>query len=58
MWMTTKEAAEYLKIAEVTLQRWRRSGVRNAPPAHNIGSSDRPTWRYSREELDAWAKEQ
>jgi len=54
MWMTTEQAAEHLSLSVTTLKRWRQSSEREGPPAHNIGTIKRPTWRYNRDELDAW----
>lgn len=48
-WMTTKEAAEYLKVSEATIYRWARDGKL---PAYRIGA----TRRYKREDLDALAE--
>ncbi|HEV8276897.1 MAG TPA: helix-turn-helix domain-containing protein [Streptosporangiaceae bacterium] len=49
--MTTKEAAEYLKLSVRTLLRLRVDG--GGPAAAKIGRQ----WRYRRSQLDAWLAE-
>jgi len=45
--MTTKELAAYLRLHEVTIQRYAADGV---IPSIRIGRS----WRFSKEEIDKW----
>ena len=49
--LTSREAAEYLKISRATLQRLSRAGE---IPAIRIGK----LWRYRKSDLDAWADSQ
>lgn len=49
-WLTSGEAAQYLKIAPRTLVRWARCG---RIPAHRLSGTARCTWRFLRSELDA-----
>lgn len=48
--LTTEEAAEYLKVAVITLEQWRKS--EDGPPFY------KPKGKvyYLRDELDAWIK--
>jgi excisionase family DNA binding protein len=46
-WLTTEEAARYLKVHRETLRRWARRGV---APAVKFGN--RGGFRFKREELD------
>ncbi len=46
--VNTHEAAEYLGLAEITLQIWRQNG--NGPPYVKIGRAV----RYSLQDLDEW----
>ena len=47
-WLTTEEAARYMKVRPRTLLVWARSGV---IIGHSIGTR-RKVWRFLREELD------
>jgi excisionase family DNA binding protein len=47
-WLTTEEAARYLKIKPRTLLVWVRAGL---VTGHAIGTR-RKVWRFLREELD------
>ena len=49
--LTTKDVAARLKVAEVTVKRWRSEGA--GPPFTKIGASV----RYEAEKLDAWIAE-
>jgi excisionase family DNA binding protein len=49
--LTVKEVASYLKIAEKTAYRFVAEGK---IPAFKVGSA----WRFRREEIDRWIKEQ
>ena len=46
-WLTTEEAARYLKVNVGTLRRWAREGV---IPAAKLGN--RGGFRFKREDLD------
>ncbi len=46
--LTTEEVADLLKVAEVTLRKWRLNGL--GPRFTRCGASI----RYSRPDLDAW----
>lgn len=48
-WMTTAEAASYLKIKPRTLLKWVREGSVKGWPLHGF---TRKTWRFRREDLD------
>lgn len=50
--MTTREAAEYLRLATTTLEHWRLSG--KGPAFVRWGR----TIRYKREEIDSWLNSQ
>jgi excisionase family DNA binding protein len=49
-WLTTAEAAAYLKVKPRTLVRWARG---QSVPAHRLSGTGRITWRFLRSELDA-----
>jgi len=49
IWLTHKELAEYLKKGRSTLYRLARGGQ---IPARKFGR----TWRFDRDEIDAWIK--
>ncbi len=49
-WLTSAEAATYLKVEQRTLLAWSRSGK---APAHQLSGSKRITWRFLKSELDA-----
>jgi excisionase family DNA binding protein len=48
-WLTTDEAAQYLKVKKRTLLMWTRQGK---VPAFALSGTKRRVWRYRREELD------
>lgn len=50
-WLTLVELAEYLKISQSKLYRMAQNGE---IPASKIGTQ----WRFNREEIDAWGKNQ
>lgn len=50
VWLTTAEAAAYLKIRARTLLVWVREGAVHAYPLHG---TKRRVWRFRREDLDA-----
>ena len=50
MWMTTAEAASYVKIKPRTLLKWVREGSIKAWPLHG---TTRKTWRFRKEDLDS-----
>lgn len=49
-WLTTGEAAAYLRTKRRTLLKWVREGSIKAWPLHGIA---RRTWRFRKEDLDA-----
>jgi excisionase family DNA binding protein len=49
-WMTTVEAAAYLRTKPRTLLKWVRAGSIKAWPLHG---AKRRTWRFRKEDLDA-----
>jgi excisionase family DNA binding protein len=49
-WMTTAEAADYLRIERRTLLKWVREG---SIRAYSLHGTKRRTWRFLREDLDA-----
>ena len=49
-WLTTNEAAEYLKVKPRTLLQWTRE---KKIPAHKLSGVQRRVWRFLRPELDA-----
>ena len=49
-WMTTAEAAAYLKTKPRTLLKWVREGSIKGWPLHG---TKRRTWRFRRQDLDA-----
>ncbi len=49
-WLTTEEAAAYLKLSPRTLFNWRREG--RGPPHHRQGD----VLRYDLAELDHWLR--
>jgi len=49
-WLTTNEAAAYLKVRPRTLSLWARQGK---VPAHPLSGVHRRVWRFHRAELDA-----
>jgi excisionase family DNA binding protein len=50
LWMTTAEAASYVKIKPRTLLKWVREGSIKAWPLHGTA---RKTWRFRKEDLDS-----
>ena len=48
-WLTTEEAAEFLKVHVETMRRWARTGV---IPSAKLGN--RGGFRFRREDLDAF----
>jgi excisionase family DNA binding protein len=50
LWMTTAEAACYVKIKPRTLLKWVREGSIKAWPLHG---TTRKTWRFRKEDLDS-----
>jgi len=50
VWLTAKEAAEYLKVKPRTLLLWARQGK---VKGHVLSGSDRVTWRFRTVDLDA-----
>jgi hypothetical protein len=52
-WMTTAEAAAYLRRSPLTLANWRREKI--GPPWHQP-AGERGNVMYHREELDAWQR--
>jgi len=53
-WLTTNEAAAYLKVAPRTLLSWARQGK---VKGHVLSGLQRQTWRFRQSELDACFKE-
>lgn len=51
--VTTREAADYLRISKPTLYRLLKEG---AIKAANVGSKDRPRWIIHQDALDNFAK--
>ncbi len=49
-WLTTAEAAAYLRTKPRTLLKWVREGSIKAWPLHGIA---RRTWRFRKEDLDS-----
>lgn len=49
-WLTTPEAAEYLKIKPRTLQLWAREGK---VTGYRLSGTTRHVWRFRRSDLDA-----
>lgn len=49
--LTIKEVAEYLKVAEKTAYRLAAEGI---IPGFKVGGS----WRFRRDEMEAWTKKQ
>ena len=55
-WLTTEEAAAYLKLHPRTIQaKARRNEI---PGAVSLSGSRRKTWRYHKPTLDNWLKSQ
>ena len=57
VWMSEKEAAEYIGVSVRTMQRWRKDGcivsqhgIEPAPPYYRKGTMI----RYERSELEQW----
>ncbi len=49
-WLTSTEAAQYLKVKPRTLVSWARQGK---IPAHRLSGVQRVVWRFLQTELDA-----
>jgi excisionase family DNA binding protein len=49
-WLTTEEAAEYLKVKPRSLLLWVRQGK---VPAYPLSGVRRRVWRFRREDLDS-----
>jgi excisionase family DNA binding protein len=49
-WMTTKEAAQYLKVPPRTLLDWARRG---SVKGYMLSGTERHVWRFLQEDLDA-----
>lgn len=49
-WLTSSEAALYLKVKPRTLLQWARE---RKVPAHRLSGVERCVWRFLRPELDA-----
>ena len=49
-WLTSTEAAAYLKVKSRMLVVWAREGK---IPAHRLSGMERATWRFLKSELDA-----
>ena len=49
-WLTTQEAADYLKVKTRTLLLWTRQGK---IPAFALSGAKRRVWRFRREDLDS-----
>jgi excisionase family DNA binding protein len=52
-YVTSDEAANFLKLNLRTVQRLAREGT---IPAHPFGESSRKTWRFLLSELDEWMR--
>jgi len=52
-YVTSDEAANFLKLNLRTVQRLAREGM---IPAHPFGESSRKTWRFLLSELDEWMR--
>ena len=52
-YVSSEEAASFLKLNLCTVQRLAREGT---IPAHPFGEGARKTWRFLFSELDAWMK--
>ena len=50
-WLTATEAAQYLRVKPRTILKWAKE---NLIPAHRLSGSKRISWRFRREELDAF----
>lgn len=49
-WMTSKEAAQYLKVSPRTIVEWARAGK---ILGHVLSGVERHVWRFRPDELDA-----
>jgi excisionase family DNA binding protein len=49
-WLTTSEAADYLKVKPRSLLLWVRQGK---VPAYALSGTERRVWRFLREDLDS-----
>lgn len=50
-WLTSAEAAQYLKVQPRTILKWAKQG---SIPAHPLSGCKRVTWRFRADELDAF----
>jgi excisionase family DNA binding protein len=50
-WLTTNQAAKYLKAKPRTVQLWARTGKL---PAYALSGSKRHVWRFRRADLDSF----
>lgn len=53
-WLTANEAAAYLRIAPRTILAWAREGK---VKGHILSGTQRQTWRFRQEDLDACFKD-
>jgi excisionase family DNA binding protein len=49
-WLTSKEAAAYLRVAHRTILEWARTGKLTG---HVLSGTQRVTWRFLQPDLDA-----
>jgi excisionase family DNA binding protein len=49
-WLTSEEAAQYLKVERRTLLAWVRDGK---APAYQLSGTKRHCWRFRQHDLDA-----
>ena len=49
VWLTAREAAQYLRVAHRTILDWAKTGK---IPAHRLSGTWRCTWRFRADELD------
>lgn len=54
--MTSKEVAQYLHVSQASVSRWRTDGI--GPDVVNLGTLNKPLFRYFRADLDTWLKSQ
>lgn len=53
--LTARELADLLRLDEKTVRRRTRRGE---IPAVNVGTENRPSWRYDQRRIEAWLKRQ
>lgn len=51
LWMTAREAAQYLRVSHRTILLWAKT---KRIPAHKLSGAQRVTWRFLATELDAY----